>query len=72
MYGWLLPKSSNAYKEQNMKKQEIREAAWSLWQEVAVFIELLDDYLLDEHRSKHETDNYDEEPMHLTSDDIPF
>jgi len=55
-----------------MKKQEIREAAWSLWQEVAVFIELLDDYLLKDDPSKDETDNYDEEPMTLTSDDFPF
>lgn len=55
-----------------MKKQELREAAWSLWQEVLVFVELLDDYLLHENHSEHETNNYDEDPMPLTSDDFPF
>jgi len=55
-----------------MKQQEIREAAWSLWQDVLTFVELLDDYLLEENQSKDEADIYDEENTTLTSDDFPF
>ena len=55
-----------------MKQQEIREAAWSLWQDVLTFVELLDEYLLQENQSKNEPNIYDEEPMTLTSDDFPF
>ncbi|MGA7828799.1 MAG: hypothetical protein WCA04_14145 [Geobacteraceae bacterium] len=54
-----------------MKQQVIREAAWSLWQEVHAFVELLGDYL-DENQSEDETYPYDEDPMTLNCDDVPF
>jgi len=55
-----------------MEKQDLRDSAWRLWEEITSLKEFLEIFFLEDYLSKLSTENHDQEPRDLICDDIPF